>query len=88
MTDNRSSLFFYGLGLGVVGALLFAPKSGIQTRTAILDKAKEGQEFLKRQGCQIRDSVAGTIERGRKATKRTARGIADALDAGKRTFAR
>jgi gas vesicle protein len=87
MTDNRSSLFFYGLGLGVVGALLLAPKSGVQTRTAIAEKAKEGEEFLKRQSCQIRGSVTGTIERGRKAAKRTARGIADALDAGKRKFA-
>lgn len=87
MTDNRRSLFFWGLGLGVVGALLLAPKSGAQTRTAIVDKAKEGQEFIKRQSCQIRDSVTGTIERGRKAAKRTARGIADALDAGKRTLA-
>ena len=43
MTDNRSSLFFFGLGLGVVGALLLAPKSGVQTRAAIVDKAKEGQ---------------------------------------------
>jgi gas vesicle protein len=87
MTDNRSSLFFYGLGLGVVGALLLAPKSGVQTRTAIVNKAKEGQEFLKRQSCEISDSVTGTIERGRKAAERTARGIADALDAGKSTFA-
>jgi gas vesicle protein len=86
MTDNRSSLFFYGLGLGVVGALLLAPKSGAQTRTAIVDKAREGQKFLKRQSCQIRDSVTGTIERGRKAAERTAQGIADALDAGKSTF--
>jgi gas vesicle protein len=87
MTDNRSALFFYGLGLGVVGALLLTPKSGVQTRSAIVDKAKEGQEFLKRQSCQIRDSVTETIERGRKAAESTAQGIADALDAGKSTFA-
>jgi hypothetical protein len=52
-----------------------------------VDKAREGQEFLKRQSCQIRDSVTGTIERGRKAAERTAQGVADALDAGKSTFA-
>jgi gas vesicle protein len=87
MTDYRSSLFFYGFGLGVVGALLLAPKSGVQTRTAIVDKTKEGQEFLKRQSSQIRDAVTGTIERGRKAAGRTVQGIADALDAEKSSFA-
>jgi gas vesicle protein len=87
MTDNRNSLFFYGLGLGVVGALLLAPKSGVQTRAAIVNKAKEGEEFLKHQSCQIRDSVTGTIASAMKAAERAARTIADALDAGKNTFA-
>jgi gas vesicle protein len=87
MTDNRSSLFLCGLGLGLVGALLLAPKSGVQTRNAIADKAKEGQKFLEKQGSQMRDSISETIDRGRSAAQRTAQGIADALNAAKSTVA-
>jgi gas vesicle protein len=83
MTDNRDFCFFFGLALGVAGALLFAPRSGAQTRAAIADKTKEGQDFLNRQSNEIRD----TVERGRKAAKRTVDGIADAFEAGKSTLA-
>jgi gas vesicle protein len=82
MTDNRDFCFFLGVALGVTGALLFAPKSGAQTRAAIADKAKEGQDFVNRQSNEIRDAV----DRGRKAAKRTADGIADAFEAGKATL--
>jgi gas vesicle protein len=84
MTDNRSSLFFYGFGLGVVGALLLAPQSGAKTRRAIVDNAKQGRDFVERQSSKIRDSVSGAIERGAKAAKGATQNIADVFEAGKR----
>ena len=46
---NRDGLanFFLGLGLGVGLGLLFAPKTGEETREILLGKADEGREFLK-----------------------------------------
>ncbi len=46
--DNKFSYFFLGLGLGVAAGLLFAPKSGPETRDLLRSKADEGKEYLKR----------------------------------------
>ena len=45
--DNKFSYFFLGLGLGVAAGLLFAPKSGPETRDLLRSKADEGKEYLK-----------------------------------------
>ena len=41
--DNKFPYFFLGLGLGVAAGLLFAPKSGSETRELLLTKADEGK---------------------------------------------
>ena len=62
---NRDGLanFFLGLGLGVGLGLLFAPKSGEETREMLMDKANEGTDYLKRQ----KDTLADAIEAGKQA---------------------
>jgi len=47
--DNGTSKLAYflaGMGLGAVVALLFAPRSGKETREFISTKAGEGREYL------------------------------------------
>src|SRR6185437_2458894 len=46
--DNKLSFFFLGLGLGVAVGVLFAPKSGSETREFLRSKADEGTDFVKR----------------------------------------
>jgi len=41
--DSKFSYFFLGLGLGVAVGLLFAPKTGSETRDLLLSKADEGK---------------------------------------------
>ena len=55
--DNRFSYFFLGLGLGVAVGLLFAPKTGAETRDLILSKADEGKEYLKRAAADLKDQI-------------------------------
>ena len=40
--DSKLSYFFLGLGLGVAAGILFAPKSGAETRDFLRSKAEEG----------------------------------------------
>ena len=40
--DSKLSYFFLGLGLGVAAGVLFAPKSGAETREFLRSKAEEG----------------------------------------------
>ena len=57
--DNKFSYFFLGLGLGVAAGLLFAPKSGPETRELLWSKADEGKEYLKRRSFEVRDQADG-----------------------------
>jgi len=84
--DNKFSYFFLGLGLGVAVGLLFAPKSGAETRDLIRSKADEGKEYLKRRGVELRESAGDAIEKGRSAVGRHRDNLAAAVEAGKQAY--
>ena len=51
MADNvgsKVSFFLVGLGIGALVGILFAPKSGEETRDYLTSKADEGREFAKK----------------------------------------
>lgn len=84
--DNKFSYFFLGLGLGVAAGLLFAPKSGPETRDLLRSKADEGKEFLKRRSAEVRDQASDAIERGRSTVNRQRDNLMAAVEAGKQAY--
>jgi len=84
--DNKFSYFFLGLGLGVAAGLLFAPKSGPETRDLLMSKADEGKEFLKRRSAEVRDQASDVIERGRSTVTRQRDNLMAAMEAGKQAY--
>jgi gas vesicle protein len=84
--DNRFSYFFLGLGLGVAVGLLFAPKTGEETRNMIRSKADEGKEYLKQRSGELRESAADVIDRGRTVVTRQRDNLAAAVEAGKQAY--
>src|ERR1051326_76190 len=86
MEDNRISYFFLGLGLGVAAGLLFAPKSGAETRDLILTKADESKDYLRRRGEQLRDSASDVLEKGRSVVTKQRDQISSAIEAGKQAY--
>jgi gas vesicle protein len=84
--DNRFSYFFLGLGLGVAVGLLFAPKTGAETRDLIRSKADEGKEYLKRATSDLRDQANDAIERGRSAVRSQRDNLSAAVEAGKAAY--
>ena len=85
---NRDGLanFLLGLGVGVGLGMLFAPKSGEETRDLILNKADEGKEYLKRQTSGLRDSANDLLDKGREAVGRQRDNLNDAIEAGKQAY--
>jgi len=84
--DNKLSFFFLGLGLGVAAGILFAPKSGQETREIIKSKAGESGEYIRRQSEQIRDSAGDLIDRGRGVLNRQKDNLNEAVEAGKQAY--
>jgi gas vesicle protein len=84
--DNKLSYFFLGLGLGVAVGVLFAPKSGAETRDFLRNKAEEGTDFVKRRAEDLRDSAAEAIDRSKDTIRRHKDNLAAAVDAGKQAY--
>jgi len=78
--------FFLGVGVGVGIGLLFAPKTGQETREILRGKADEGKEYLRRRGSELRESASDIIERGKEAIGRQKDTLAEAVEAGKQAY--
>ena len=86
MDKNGLSAFLLGLGVGVGIGMLFAPKSGAETREMIKNKAGEGTDFLKQRSTDMKQTAAEWVDKGKEALGRQKDTLADALEAGKRAY--
>jgi gas vesicle protein len=84
--DNKLSYFFLGLGLGVAVGVLFAPKSGSETRELLRSKANEGADFVKRRGSELRDQASEAIDKSKHSIQRHKDNLAAAVEAGKQAY--
>ena len=86
MDKNGLSSFLLGLGVGVAIGMLFAPKSGEETRELIKNKAGEGGEYLKQRSSELKDTASGWVDKGREAVGRQKENINEAMEAGKQAY--
>lgn len=87
MSEERGlSYFFLGLGIGVAIGVLFAPKSGEETRGYLRSKAGEGREYLKRRGEELYESAGELVEKGKAAITSQKERLAAAVEAGKQAY--
>lgn len=84
--DKKLSYFFLGLGIGVAVGILFAPKSGEETRELIRSKAGEGTDYLRRRSEDLREKAADIVERGKGAVQRQKEQLQAAVDAGRQAY--
>jgi gas vesicle protein len=66
--------------------LLFAPKSGPETRDLLRSKADEGKEYLKRRTNELGDQATEAIERGKSTVTRQRDNLVAAVEAGKQAY--
>jgi len=86
MNKNGLSSFLLGLGVGVGLGILFAPKSGDETRELIRNKAGEGKDFLKQRSSDLQQTATEWVEKGKEAVVRQKTNLADAVEAGKQAY--
>jgi len=87
MDKNGLSSFLLGLGVGVGIGMLFAPKSGQETREMIKNKAGESTDYLKQRGTELKDTASGWVDKGREAVTRQKDTLNDAMEAVSRRTA-
>ncbi len=86
MDKNGLSAFLLGLGVGVGIGMLFAPKSGPETRQLLKDKAGEGTDYLKQRGSELRTNASTWVDKGKDALGRQKENVSDAVEAGKQAY--
>ena len=89
MAENGGSklgYFLAGLGLGAVVALLFAPRSGEETRQYLRERAEEGVDDLKRRGRELKERAGEVVEKGKEYAERHRESVEAALEAGKTAY--
>ena len=86
MERGDVSCFLLGLGVGIGIGLLFAPKSGEETRGMLKSKAEEGRDYLKQRSSELRDSAGDLLEKGKEAVNRQKDNLMEAMEAGKQAY--
>lgn len=84
----KGNYFLMGLGIGALIGILFAPRSGEETREYVAMKTKEGNELARKKVQELRDRVEDTVERGKEIIAQTEGQIATAIDVGRETYRR
>jgi gas vesicle protein len=84
----KGNYFLAGLGIGSLIGILFAPKSGEETRKYIAKRTSEGNEFARKKMQELQDRAEDLVESGKKIVAQTEGQIAAAIDVGIETYNR
>ncbi len=80
---SNAAWFLAGLTVGIAGAILFAPRSGKETRESISEAAVRGRDFASRKGREVADLGREVLDQGRSLASEAK----DAVDKGKQILA-
>ena len=86
--DGASKIAFFvaGMGLGAVVALLFAPRSGKETRDFIAQKAEESRDYVSSKGREFRKQAEDAVEKAKDVVTKQKEQLSAALEAGKQAY--
>jgi gas vesicle protein len=86
--DSGNSLLWFlaGLGFGALMGVLFAPRSGRETRDALKNTAQEGGEYLKTRGREAKETVNQWVDRGKDVVGQQKEKISAAIDASRQAY--
>ncbi len=86
-SDSNSFLWFLaGLGIGAIAGVLYAPRSGDETRQALRSKAEEGRDFVRDRARQAREQAAQWAEQGRDVLTQQKEQFRSAFEAGRQAY--
>jgi gas vesicle protein len=75
--------FLAGLGVGALVGILYAPKSGRETREDIANSAREGSEYLRTRTKQAAEEVSEFVDRSKQQVAEYVEKGREAVDRGR-----
>jgi gas vesicle protein len=89
MSDNDSNSFVWflaGLGVGALVGVLYAPRSGSETRDVLRSRAEEGREYVRDRARVARDQASQWVDRGRDVVSQQKEQFRAAYEAGRQAY--
>lgn len=89
MADRNGGTFLWflaGLGVGAVIGVLYAPRSGEETREVIRSKAEEGREYVRSRAEKARGQAEDWVDRGRDVLSQQKEQFRAAYEAGRQAY--
>lgn len=85
--DNNGFLWFLaGLGIGAAVGILYAPRSGSETREVLRAKAEEGREYVRNRARQAREQAGEWVDKGREVVTQQKEQFRSAYEAGRQAY--
>jgi len=86
--DNGGAVvwFLAGLGLGALAGVLYAPRSGSETRDALRSRAEEGRDYVTQRAREARDQASQWAGRGREVLNQQKDQFRAAYEAGRQAY--
>jgi gas vesicle protein len=89
MADDSSNgilWFLAGLGIGAAVGVLYAPKSGRETREAICNAAEEGSGVVRERARVYREQAKDWVDKGKDLVEQQKEQIRTAFEAGRQAY--
>ncbi|HMK30026.1 MAG TPA: YtxH domain-containing protein [Terriglobales bacterium] len=88
MADNGNSFgwFLAGLGIGAAIGILYAPRSGEETRQMVRDRAEEQRDRVTRRAREARQQANQWVDRGKDFVQQQKEQLKTAYDAGRQAY--
>jgi gas vesicle protein len=89
MSDRDANSFVWflaGLGLGALAGVLYAPRSGSETREVIRQRAEDGRDYVRNRAREAREQASQWADRGREVVSQQKEQFRAAYEAGRQAY--
>ena len=83
---EKALFLMLGAAIGAAVALLFAPRSGEETRKLIMTKAREGADAVSSQTRVVAEKTSEYLDKGKEIVQQQRDSLNAAMEAGKKAY--
>ncbi len=83
---SKLAFFLAGMGVGAVLALLYAPKSGKETREYLSQKAEQGRDYIASKSRELREQAGDLVDKGKDLVAEGRERVSAAYEAGRQAW--